>query len=73
MWPPTASAQQDERIRRVGVLMNLAADDAEGQTRVAAFLQQLQQLGWTDGGNVRAIDIGMTMTSGTYDKAISAH
>jgi putative ABC transport system substrate-binding protein len=78
-WPLAARAQQGERIRRVGVLMNLAADDAEGQTRVAAFLQQLQQLGWTDGGNVRidyrwgAIDIGMTMISGTYDKAISAH
>ena len=33
--------------------MNLAADDAEGQARIAAFLQGLQQLGWTDGGNVR--------------------
>jgi putative tryptophan/tyrosine transport system substrate-binding protein len=48
-----ARARRGERMRRVGVLMNLAADDAEGQTRVAAFLQQLQQLGWTDGGNVR--------------------
>jgi ABC-type uncharacterized transport system substrate-binding protein len=35
------------------VLMNLVADDAEGQARVAVFLQRLQQLGWTDGGNVR--------------------
>jgi putative ABC transport system substrate-binding protein len=51
--PLAAQAQQGERMRRVGVLMNLAADDAEGQTRVAAFVQQLQQLGWTDGGNVR--------------------
>ena len=40
-------------MRRVGVLMNLAADDPEGQARIAAFLQGLQQLGWTDGGNVR--------------------
>ena len=40
-------------MRRIGVLMHLVADDAEGQTRVAAFLQQLQQLGWTDGRNVR--------------------
>jgi putative tryptophan/tyrosine transport system substrate-binding protein len=52
-WPLAAQAQQGERMRRVGVLMNLTADDAEGQTRVAAFVQQLQQLGWTDGGNVR--------------------
>jgi putative tryptophan/tyrosine transport system substrate-binding protein len=52
-WPLAARAQQPERMRRIGVLMNLAADDAEGQTRTAAFLQGLQQLGWTDGGNVR--------------------
>ena len=40
-------------MRRIGVLMNLAADDPEGQARIAAFLQGLQQLGWTDGRNVR--------------------
>jgi hypothetical protein len=39
--------------RRIGVLMNLAVDDAEGQARIAAFLQGLQQLGGTDSGNVR--------------------
>ena len=50
-WP-LARTQQGERARRIGVLMNLA-DDAEGQARIAAFLQGLQQLGWTDGGNVR--------------------
>ena len=43
-------------MRRIGVLMSLAADDPEGQARIAAFLQGLQQLGWTDGRNVR-IDI----------------
>jgi putative tryptophan/tyrosine transport system substrate-binding protein len=52
-WPLAARAQQPDRMRRIGVLMNLAADDAEGQARIAAFLQGLQQLGWTDGGNVR--------------------
>src|SRR5262249_9449871 len=52
-WPLAARAQQGERARRVGVLMNLAADDAEGQARLTAFLQALQQLGWTDGRNVR--------------------
>ena len=50
-WPLAARAQ--EHVRRIGVLMNLAGDDAEGQARVAAFLQGLQQLGWTDGRNVR--------------------
>ena len=52
-WPLAVHAEQGERARRIGVLMNLAADDAEGQARIAAFLQGLQQLGWTDGGNVR--------------------
>ena len=52
-WPLAARAQQPERMRRIGVLMNLAADDPEGQARLAAFLQGLQQLGWTDGRNVR--------------------
>jgi ABC-type uncharacterized transport system substrate-binding protein len=54
--PLTARAQQSERMRRIGVLMTTAADDAEGQARIAAFLQGLQQWGWTVGGNVR-IDI----------------
>jgi hypothetical protein len=44
-WPVAARAQQGERMRRVGVLMNTAADDPIGQTRIAAFLQGLQQLG----------------------------
>ena len=52
-WPLAARAQQGERMRRIGVLMSLAADDPEGQARIAAFLQALQQLGWTDGRNVR--------------------
>src|SRR5215469_14059935 len=52
-WPLAAGAQQGERVRRVGVVMNLAADDAEGEARLAAFLQGLQQLGWSDGRNVR--------------------
>jgi putative ABC transport system substrate-binding protein len=52
-WPLAARAQQGERTRRVGVLMNLAADDPEGQTRIVAFAQGLQQSGWTDGRNIR--------------------
>src|SRR5262245_998829 len=52
-WPLAARAQQRERMRHIGVLMGFTADDAEGQTRLAAFLQGLQQLGWADGQNVR--------------------
>jgi ABC-type uncharacterized transport system substrate-binding protein len=52
-WPLAARAQQGERVRRIGVLMNLAVGDPEGEARVAAFLQALQQLGWSDGRNVR--------------------
>jgi ABC-type uncharacterized transport system substrate-binding protein len=52
-WPLAARAQQPERVRRVGVLMYLAADDAEGQARLAAFAQALGQLGWSDGRNLR--------------------
>ena len=51
--PLAARAQQGERVRRISVLMNLAADDAEGQARLAAFLQGLQEAGWAVGRNVR--------------------
>ena len=54
--PLAAHAQPGERMRRIGVLLPAAADDAEFQARVGAFLQALGQLGWTIGGNVR-IDI----------------
>ena len=46
-------AQQSERVRRIGMLMASAADDSENQARMAAFLQGLAQLGWTDGRNIR--------------------
>jgi putative tryptophan/tyrosine transport system substrate-binding protein len=52
-WPLAASAQQAERVRRIGVLLSLSADDPQGQARLMAFLQGLQQLGWTDGRNMR--------------------
>jgi len=51
-WPLAARAQQ-ERMRRIGALMNLAADDPEAASRVAAFAQGLGELGWTIGRNVR--------------------
>jgi putative tryptophan/tyrosine transport system substrate-binding protein len=52
-WPLVARAQQPERVRRIGILLPAAANDAEMQARVGAFLQGLQQLGWTIGRNVR--------------------
>jgi putative ABC transport system substrate-binding protein len=52
-WPLAARAQQGERMRRIGVLLPAAADDAEFQARVGAFLQALALLGWTIGRNVR--------------------
>ena len=52
-WPLVARAQQPERMRRIGVLMSLAADDPEMKARHAAFLQGLQHLGWADGRNLR--------------------
>jgi putative ABC transport system substrate-binding protein len=57
-WPLAARAQQTERVRRIGVLIGAAvdADDTDARANIAAFLQVLQQLGWTDGRNLR-IDI----------------
>src|SRR5262249_61259185 len=58
-WPLAASAQQRERMRRIGVLIPLTADDPESQRRGTAFVQGLQELGWTDRRNVR-LDIRWT-------------
>jgi hypothetical protein len=52
-WPLAARAQQADRMRRIGVLMNVAADDPEAPARVGAFSQGLAELGWTIGRNVR--------------------
>ena len=62
VWPLAARAQQPERMRRIGVLLPAAADDEEFQARVGAFLQGLQQSGWTIGRNVR-IDTRWATTS----------
>ena len=66
VWPLAARAQQPERMRRIGMLSGLAADDPEGQARIAAFAQGLQQLGWTDGRNVR---IDIRSAAGSADDA----
>src|SRR3954469_5507851 len=63
-WPLTARAQPSERMRRVGMLMNLAATDPIGQARIAAFVQGLEAAGWADGRNVR---IDRRWTGGVRD------
>ncbi len=52
-WPLAARAQQADRMRRIGVLMGDAEDDSETKTRLAAFRQGLERLGWSEGRNVR--------------------
>ena len=52
-WPLAARAQQPSGVRRIGVLITLAADDPEAQARIGAFLQGMQEFGWTLGRNVR--------------------
>src|SRR5262245_5604479 len=65
-WPLAARAQQNGRLRRVGVLMGLAESDPEGQARVAAFRQGLEQLGWAEGRNVR---IDLRWAAGEVNRA----
>jgi putative tryptophan/tyrosine transport system substrate-binding protein len=52
-WPFVARAQQGQRVRRIGVLVSLASDDPESQTRLTVFVQALQELGWTVGRNLQ--------------------
>jgi hypothetical protein len=52
-WPLPARAQQGQRMRRIGLLMGLTADDPEASARVTALAQGLQQLGWTVGRNLQ--------------------
>jgi putative tryptophan/tyrosine transport system substrate-binding protein len=54
VWPLVGRAQQSERVRRIGVLGVTAADDPISEARAAAFRQELQQLGWIDGRNLRS-------------------
>jgi putative ABC transport system substrate-binding protein len=65
-WPIVARAQQPARMRRVGALLNLSADDPEALSRVTAFAQGLQQLGWSDGRNVR---IDFRWSAGDVERA----
>jgi ABC-type uncharacterized transport system substrate-binding protein len=52
-WPLAARAQQAERVRRIGVLMNIAADDPQAEARIGALLEGLQPLGWSVGRNLQ--------------------
>jgi putative ABC transport system substrate-binding protein len=52
-WPLAARAQRPDRMRRIGMLQALAADDPESSRRLTAFVQGLQELSWTEGRNVR--------------------
>jgi ABC-type uncharacterized transport system substrate-binding protein len=68
LWPLAARAQQDERVRRIGVLVASPADDAEFQARMAAFNEGLAQLGWTEGRNVRIDTRWATANAGDLRK-----
>src|SRR5262245_26225968 len=52
-WPFAARAQQGDGVRRVGIFMDLSGQDAEGQARVAAFRKGMEDLGWTEGRNIK--------------------
>jgi len=67
-WPVVVGAQQGERMRRVGVLLNLATDDPMGQARVAAFVQGLQAAGWSAGRNVQIDTRWAAADPGNYRK-----
>ena len=67
-WPLAARAQQDGRVRRVGVLMPFPEADPQIQARLAAFRQGLERLGWSEGRNVR-IDYRFAPVSGALDQA----
>jgi hypothetical protein len=52
-WPLVAQAQRPTGAKRIAVLMNFRSDAPEGQARIAAFIQELQKLGWNEGDNAR--------------------
>jgi putative tryptophan/tyrosine transport system substrate-binding protein len=64
-WPLGARAQQAERMRRIGVLMPYAADDPEIQSRLSAFRQAVEQLGWSESRNVH---IDYRFAAGSSDR-----
>jgi putative ABC transport system substrate-binding protein len=67
VWPLAARAQQAGRVVRIGVLMGIADSDPEAKPRVEAFQNGLQELGWTEGQNVR---LGYRWTAGDPDRTL---
>jgi putative ABC transport system substrate-binding protein len=70
-WPMAARAQQSERMRRIGVLMSTAENDAESSARSEAFLRSLRQLGWVEGRNIR-IDTRWSSGNADLDRKYAA-
>ena len=66
-WPLSAWVQQSERMRRIGMLESLKADDKEAQARISTFAQGLKELGWTEGRNVQ-IDVRFGPDNATLRK-----
>src|SRR5882757_10001339 len=69
-WTLASHAQGAERMRRIGMLMNLSGSDPEAPIRVAAFLQRLQELGWTDRRNIQ-IDYRLVSTDSDQQKVVA--
>jgi putative tryptophan/tyrosine transport system substrate-binding protein len=70
-WPLAARAQQGERMRRVGALMNTETSDTEVHSYLAAFREALQRLGWTEGQNVRFDIRGVTGDTARLNQSAS--
>jgi putative ABC transport system substrate-binding protein len=71
-WRLGASAQQRRYMRRIGVLMNLAEDNPQGQARFAALLQGQRELGWIDGQNVRLDTLRLSLQITNEKPVLSA-
>ena len=70
-WPLAARAQQDGRVRRIGVLISAAASETEYQSYLAAFIQGLRRLGWVEGQNLR-IDVRWNEGDGELSRTYAA-
>jgi len=70
-WPLVAHAQQREQMRRIAVVTGLAGNDPETKVRTAAFLQELQRLGWIEGSNVRVDVRGVVGASAAGRKNVA--
>src|SRR5215470_7021654 len=69
VWPLVAHAQQGDRVRRIGVLMNYDENEPVAKARVSSFTQALAGLGWTDGRNVGWTFVGAALTPTGYERS----